>query len=551
MKLQIASRVIQCNASTSPVPSRATRYRRFYNGLTCFKLAVLVVLFVITAAPTRAQVIPGFLEGPLSDVDVAGRTARVNGVLMNIPVGTPMSSPTVDFNALAATQGVDALTLLVGTPLPGRSMPGFTGGTCLCATEVDPVTGIVTATNMVLEPSENVILAAVTTHKCLTPSCDPDDNPLNELRVGGILLNPNSDVRLVSDPTTNRGFEVNLMLGNLVGVGAGAEGYMGNTGNLHLYLLEVSGGILVNAGVTEVSILRARCRQRGDIADWTVLGATHDPGAGMVTLRRSDTGAVLGSTPVVADATDPKFGAYLFSADVTGTCTDSIISDFGTATTTSGVDVRGGAMALAAAPAVVLQTRAAGNALPVTTDDIFTTAVNIESTFGGLFLLGNDTDAENDTLTIVSVSPTSAKGGTVADNMDGTFTYTPAPGFSGADTFTYMIADGFIPAVVGSVNVTVETPVVDNLVVQRALFQADTGEWRIRGTSSIGGSGNTVTIYLGATVGGQVIGSVTVDMLGSWEFRGQNALINLGLETTVSVSSTANGVLEGFPLTFK
>jgi len=510
-----------------------------------------MLLFLMAVAPGQAQAIPGFLEGPLSNVDVVARTARVNGVLMHIPAGTPMSSPTVDFNTLATTQGVNPLTLLIGNPLPGRIQPGFTGGTCLCATEVDPLTGIVTATNMVLEPSENVLLATVTTHKCVTASCDPDDNPLNEFRVGGVLMNPNSDPRLHSEPTTNRGFEVNLLLGNLVGVGAGAEGYLGNTGNIHLYMLEVDAGVLLNADVPEVSILRARCRQRGDMGDWSVLGATHTPGSGIVTFRRSDTGAVLGTTPVVADATDPLFGAYLFNADVTGTCTDSIIADFLAATTTSGVDIRGGAIVVLAPTPAALLPRPLGNLSPVTTDDAFTTAVNVPSTFGIQFLLGNDTDAENDALMLVSVSPTSTAGGIIEDGLDGTFTYEPAPGFSGADTFTYMIADGFTAAVIGSVNVTVETPVVDNLVVHKAIFKAG-GEWRVSGTSSIVGTGNTVTIYLGATVlGGQVIATVAVDALGSWEFRGQNTQVPPGIETTLSASSRDGGVLEGFPLSFK
>ena len=548
MKAQITSTVVRGSANTAS--SGHTRRRGLSKGLANFNLAALLILLVTSAAPAWAQVVPGFLEGALTDVNVADRTARINGVLMNIPVGTPMSTPTVDLNALAATQGVEPLTLLEGPPLPGRSTPGFIAGTCLCATTVDPLTGLVTATGMVIEPAENVLLSTVTTHNCVTPSCDPDDDPLNELRVGGTLMDPNSDPRMISDPITNRGFKLNLMLGNLVGAAASAEGYMGNTGNLHLYLLEVSGGVLVNVGVTEVSILRARCRQRGDMGDWTVLGATHDPGTGMVTFRRGDSGAVLGTATVIADATDPNFGAYLFSENVTGTCTDTIIADFGTATVTSGVDIRAGALAPAPV-ATVLLPRPAGNTQPVTVDDALTTTVNTESTFGNLFLLDNDTDPENDVLTIVSVSPTSAAGGTITDNGNGTFTYMPAPGFSGADTFTYMIADGFIPAVIGSVNVTVETPVVDNLVVQRALFQATTGEWRIQGTSSIVGPGNTVTVYLGATVGGQVIGVAAVDVLGSWEFREQNSAILPGIESTISVISTVNGTLEGFPIAFK
>jgi hypothetical protein len=55
-------------------------------------------------------------------------------------------------------------------------------------------------------------------------------------------------------------------------------------------------------------------------------------------------------------------------------------------------------------------------------------------------LLANDTDADGDALTAELVSgPTH---GSLVLLDDGTFTYTPAPGFVGADTFTYRALDG-------------------------------------------------------------------------------------------------------------
>ena len=54
-------------------------------------------------------------------------------------------------------------------------------------------------------------------------------------------------------------------------------------------------------------------------------------------------------------------------------------------------------------------------------------------------VLANDTDPENDTLSIISVTvPTS---GTTLNNGT-TVTYTPAPNFSGVDTFVYTMSDG-------------------------------------------------------------------------------------------------------------
>ena len=538
------------NMGTKSTYRGIERRRRLPMEISGIKVSISMLLLLAFSGMAWSQPVPGFLEGDIVELDTTNRTARVNGVLMHIPAGIPISSPTVDLNALAATQGVDPLTLVGGAKLPGRTSPGFIGGFCLCSTEIDPLTGTVTVTSMVLEPAENVLLSTVTTHNCVTPSCDPDENPANELRVGGTLMNPNTDPRLVSNPPTNRGFEVDLTLGNLVGANAGAEGYLGTGDHLYFYDLQLIGGTLAKSGTTEVSILRARCTQGDGISEWKVSGATHDPASGTVTLRHGDTGAVLGTTSAVMAVDDPVFGTYLLTGDAPGTCSDSIIADFGTATTTSDVQVRAPIL-LPPPVGTVLLARPAGNIAPVAVDDVLVTAVNIELTFGGQFLLGNDTDAENDLLTIISVASASSEGGSIVDNLDGTFSYTPPAGFSGADTFMYTVADGYIPAVSGSVNVTVETPVVDNLVVQKAIFETGTNEWLVRGTSSIVGPGNTVTVYLGSTVGGNVLGTAVVDALGDWDFREKDSLSSPGLETTVSVISTTNGITEGYPITFK
>ncbi|MEB3885641.1 Ig-like domain-containing protein, partial [Lyngbya sp. CCY1209] len=55
-------------------------------------------------------------------------------------------------------------------------------------------------------------------------------------------------------------------------------------------------------------------------------------------------------------------------------------------------------------------------------------------------LLGNDTDPENDTLSIESVSNPS--NGTVELDADGNVIFTPESGFTGDATFEYTINDG-------------------------------------------------------------------------------------------------------------
>jgi hypothetical protein len=95
------------------------------------------------------------------------------------------------------------------------------------------------------------------------------------------------------------------------------------------------------------------------------------------------------------------------------------------------------------------------NDAPVAADDSASTNKNTAVTTGNV--LANDTDVDN-TLTPANISAfdaTSANGGTVASNGDGTFTYTPASGFSGADSFTYTIDDGAGGVDTATVNITV------------------------------------------------------------------------------------------------
>ncbi|MEO0939724.1 MAG: cadherin-like domain-containing protein [Pseudomonadota bacterium] len=75
---------------------------------------------------------------------------------------------------------------------------------------------------------------------------------------------------------------------------------------------------------------------------------------------------------------------------------------------------------------------------PVAVDD---TATTDEDTPVVIDLLGNDTDADGDTLTIGTVT-VPANQGTVVDNGDGTVTFTPAENFNGEATITYTVQDG-------------------------------------------------------------------------------------------------------------
>ena len=80
-------------------------------------------------------------------------------------------------------------------------------------------------------------------------------------------------------------------------------------------------------------------------------------------------------------------------------------------------------------------------------------------------LLARATDPNGETLRVASVSAASAQGGTVSLGAQ-TVSYTPAGGFIGEDSFTYVIADTGGDAATGTVTVTVapSTAVSPNVV---------------------------------------------------------------------------------------
>jgi len=94
-----------------------------------------------------------------------------------------------------------------------------------------------------------------------------------------------------------------------------------------------------------------------------------------------------------------------------------------------------------------------------------------------LSLLGNDTDADGDTVSLESISSTSAAGGVVS--LEGQWVhYTPPPGYTNSDSFTYVIRDGRGGTATGTVSIINESDLgqTQNLTVQ----DLGNGSFRIR-----------------------------------------------------------------------
>ncbi|HEX7176858.1 MAG TPA: Ig-like domain-containing protein, partial [Pyrinomonadaceae bacterium] len=127
---------------------------------------------------------------------------------------------------------------------------------------------------------------------------------------------------------------------------------------------------------------------------------------------------------------------------------------------------------------------------PVAVADAFNVIgnVRIQVPDGASDLLANDRDPDtgNNTGLTASGPTTSTNNGNVTVNADGSFSYNPAPGFTGTDTFTYTITDSGGAMDTGTVTLT-----VSGLV------------WFINSAAAVGGDGRLTSpfnCYVGANV---------------------------------------------------
>lgn len=166
-----------------------------------------------------------------------------------------------------------------------------------------------------------------------------------------------------------------------------------------------------------------------------VLGNDTDPDG-------DDLSAVLVSGPASGTLTLSANGSFRYvpAAGFTGpiaftyNATDGVASS-GTATVTLAVN--------------------ATNAVPVARADSYRTTEGAALTVNaGDGVLRNDTDADDDPLTAVLV--TAPSSGTLTLSPDGSFSFTPAAGFTGNATFTYQVDDGTVRSGAAAVTIGVE-----------------------------------------------------------------------------------------------
>ncbi len=95
-------------------------------------------------------------------------------------------------------------------------------------------------------------------------------------------------------------------------------------------------------------------------------------------------------------------------------------------------------------------------ASPVAVNDLYEAIADEPMVASEVSLLDNDVDSEGDPLTAQAfLGP---KHGQLQLNLDGTFTYTPEPGFSGIDGFVYQVDDGTSQSALAAVTIQVTRP---------------------------------------------------------------------------------------------
>ncbi len=95
---------------------------------------------------------------------------------------------------------------------------------------------------------------------------------------------------------------------------------------------------------------------------------------------------------------------------------------------------------------------------PIAVDDSIT-ATQGQTFTSTVQLDANDTDADGDSLSVIAGSFTTTAGGTLVLAADGSYTYTPAAGFSGTDTVDYTVTDGSLTDI-GTLTITVNPNVI-------------------------------------------------------------------------------------------
>nr|WP_295872646.1 gliding motility-associated C-terminal domain-containing protein [uncultured Chitinophaga sp.] len=102
---------------------------------------------------------------------------------------------------------------------------------------------------------------------------------------------------------------------------------------------------------------------------------------------------------------------------------------------------------------------------PIAVNDQYTTPRDVAVSGN---VLTNDSDPESQPLTVTTTPVTPPARGQVVQRADGTFTYTPNPGFTGTDSYVYQVCDNQGACATATVTIQVTAAVTDLVVTKTA-----------------------------------------------------------------------------------
>ncbi|MCU4176764.1 tandem-95 repeat protein [Carboxylicivirga sp. N1Y90] len=360
-------------------------------------------------------------EGDDLTVNTTPVTDVTNGTLVINPDGSYTYTPDADFN------GTDSFEYEVcddGTP-----------SACARATvtiTVNAVNDAPVAVNDVASVDEDGVLNGTTV---LANDSDPEgDNltinttPVTDVTNGTLVINPDGSYTYTPDAgfSGNDSFEYEVC----------------DDGTPSL-CTKATVSITVNSdndspvAVSDV----ASVDEDGVLNGTTVLENDSDPEGDNLTVNTTPITDVSNGTLVINID-----GTYTYTPDANFNGSDSFeyeVCDDGTPS--------------ACARATVTITVNAVNDAPVAVNDV--ASVDEDGVLNGTTVLGNDSDPEDDKLTINTTPVTDVANGTLVINPDGSYIYTPDADFNGDDSFEYEICDDGTPSLCtkATVNITVNS----------------------------------------------------------------------------------------------
>ncbi|MGB3513321.1 MAG: tandem-95 repeat protein, partial [Microcoleaceae cyanobacterium] len=198
------------------------------------------------------------------------------------------------------------------------------------------------------------------------------------------------------------------------------------------------------------------------------------------------------------------------------------------------------------------------NSPPVANDDVFETNEDNAITIDKSELLANDTDAENDEITLVEFAADNIKNGALEETAE-SFIYTPNENFSGEESFTYTVADeeGLTDTATVKINVT---PVADipNLEISTPTVSGTDGDNIPLGiaASLVDTSGSeTLSVTVAGVPEGATLSAGTDEGDGTWSLapedlanltisppkdRETGTVFNIDLTTAATATETGN-----------